>query len=739
MTETKRIGKYEIIEEIGRGGFAVVYRARDTKMEREVALKVIEGSFTDEQSFVERFRQEVRTAASLRHASIVPVYDFGETNGALYLAMALIGEGRTLRDLLSERAPLPLTSALPILAPLAAALDYLHQHDPPLTHRDIKPANVLLEGEADHPWVVLTDFGLVHSLQASNELTRSGSILGTPAYMAPEQAAAKKWGEVTPLADVYAMGAVAYEMLTGRPPFDGEMSTVIHAHAYDPPPSPLELLPELGDDLSDVLLRALRKPPAERYPSAGAFVEALQAVADTWSEDAQREATLEQLEAQAKELLKAGEWLETLDCCTQMVRLDPDRPAALEMLTTAKQGLDRERAEAVRRRRLAERYQEGLNLLEEDKWRRAIAAFKEVVEGNPDFRDVQEKLAQAQDELQSARWYDEAIAHAEAECWAEACRAWVGVLRGRLDYRDGDAAERLLDVTEGLLDQYEQARHAHKSLLLYDTLVTAVEDEDWKRVIETSEVLLQLSPDLDRPQAWLTRARRELQRQEDLGQDRMVWEQDGKEMVRIPAGEFLYGDEKKRELFEFWIDKTPVTNAEYFRFVADTGHEPPTHWDDEIPPEGISDHPVVNVSWQDAVAYAEWADKRLPTEEEWEKAARGTDGRKYPWGDEEPTPDLCNYGKNEGGTTPVGKYSPQGDSPYGCVDMAGNVWEWTASDYYKGTKVLRGGSWRNTPSSVRGADRGRTHPDNRNYTTTDFVAPGVLDKLTVLCPLLTVN
>jgi formylglycine-generating enzyme required for sulfatase activity len=93
---------------------------------------------------------------------------------------------------------------------------------------------------------------------------------------------------------------------------------------------------------------------------------------------------------------------------------------------------------------------------------------------------------------------------------------------------------------------------------------------------------------------------------------------------------------------------------------------------------GITDHPV-RVSWHDAVAYATWAGKRLPSEEEWEKAARGTDGRKYPWGDEEPTPDLCNFGKNEGGTTPVGKYSPQGDSPYGCADMAGNVWEWTSS------------------------------------------------------------
>ena len=487
------IGKYEIIEEIGRGGFAVVYRAHDTKMEREVALKVITGGFTEEAAFVARFRQEARTAANLRHPNIVPVYDFGEVDGALYLAMALIGEGRTLRDLLEAEAPLELTHALAILAPLAAALDNLHGQDPPLTHRDLKPANVLLDGDTARPWVVLTDFGLVRSMRASTELTQSGSILGTPAYMAPEQADSARWGEVTPRADLYALGVVAYEMLTGRAPFAGETPTVIHAHIYEAPPPPQEVLPALGDDLSAVLLRALRKPPAERYPSAGAFVAALREVADSWTAAAERESTLEQLAAQAKELLAAGEWLEALDCCTQMVRLDPDHPAALEMLTTAKQGLDRERAEAVRRRRLAERYQSGLDLLAEAKWQAAIAAFEEV-EGNPDFREVQAKLAQAQDERQRAQWYDEAIAHGEAERWAEACQAWVRVLRGRLDYRGGEAAERLLEATRGLLKRYVDLgkgyKRARRVAALYEKLVMAVESGEWPEAVEVGEELV---------------------------------------------------------------------------------------------------------------------------------------------------------------------------------------------------------------------------------------------------------
>jgi formylglycine-generating enzyme required for sulfatase activity len=182
-------------------------------------------------------------------------------------------------------------------------------------------------------------------------------------------------------------------------------------------------------------------------------------------------------------------------------------------------------------------------------------------------------------------------------------------------------------------------------------------------------------------------------------------------MVRVPAGKFLYGEEKReKELSEFWIDKTPVTNAEYARFVAATGHRTPQHWKGKTPPEDIAGHPVIYVSWLNAVAYAKWAGKRLPTEEEWEKAARGTDGREYPWG--EWAEGRCNSAEaGVGGTTPVGQYSPDGDSPYGCVDMAGNVGEWTAPG--EGSlRVLRGGSFSDDRVSVRCASRDRGFPSD---------------------------
>ena len=155
------------------------------------------------------------------------------------------------------------------------------------------------------------------------------------------------------------------------------------------------------------------------------------------------------------------------------------------------------------------------------------------------------------------------------------------------------------------------------------------------------------------------------------------WQKAGIELVKIPAGKFLYGDDKKPVyLDEFWIGRTPVTDRQYQVFVDATGHAPPEHWSGKRVHPAKLNHPVVFVSWDDAQAFCEWAGLFLPTEQQWEKAARGTDGRKYPWGNESPTADLCNFNKHVGDTTLVGRYSPQGDSPYGIVDMAGNVWEW---------------------------------------------------------------
>jgi len=630
--------------------------------------------------------------------------------------MALIGQGRTLRDFLAEQGALPLEHALPILAQLAGALDYLHQREPPLVHRDVKPANLLLEVRREGLWAVLTDFGLVRSLQASTGLTRSGTALGTPAYMAPEQADPKRWGEVTLLADVYALGVVAYEMLVGRPPFVGELATVLYAHANTEPPSPLEAVAGLGDDraatltadLAAALLQALAKPPAERYSGAGEFVRALREAAEARARQEQQQSELAHLLEQAWQARETGNWLAVQTYCVRAMEVDRNQPDLLALMAEATAGLQREGTEEGVRQQRARRYEEGEQALAAGGWPAAVAAFEEVSAGNPDFRQVQARLARARDELQRARWYDEAIAHGEAKRWAEACHLWLNVLRGRVDYRGGEAAGRLLEAVEGALKQYQTANARVKRLTGERATLQA-------RVAELEARLQESSPASPQAKQEPARSRAEAKTGPSVAPagDRWRNPKDGKEMVRVPAGRFLYGDDKREvDLPEFWIDKAPVTNAEYARFVAETGHQPPQHWKGKAPPKEIADHPVVSVSWDDATAYAGWAGGRLPTEEEWEKAARGTDGREYPWGDW--AQGRCNSKEaGIGGTTPVGKYSPQGDSPYGCQDCAGNVWEWTASEHEQSSRVLRGGAFNTGGRSVRCASRIWNYADYR--------------------------
>ncbi|MCO5190181.1 MAG: formylglycine-generating enzyme family protein [Anaerolineae bacterium] len=202
---------------------------------------------------------------------------------------------------------------------------------------------------------------------------------------------------------------------------------------------------------------------------------------------------------------------------------------------------------------------------------------------------------------------------------------------------------------------------------------------------------------------------------------------DGKEMVLVPGGEFLYGEDKVPwYLPPFWIDKTPVTNAEYKRFLDANPDHPvpyidvdsdwikPYNWDQTRRsfPSGKAQHPVVLVTWHDAVAYTEWAGKQLPTEHEWEKAARSTDGRIYPWGDTWHDKHANTREAGIGSTSPVGQFSPQGDSPFGCVDMSGNVWEWTQTPDARGGYRLRGGSFVNYQDNARVADVYRLSPGN---------------------------
>ena len=594
-TKPTRIGKYEIVEELGRGGFATVYKARDVDLERVVAHKVLHPYYAEDRQFVERFRQEARAAARLRHPHIVTVYEAGEAGDQLYIAMEYL-PGRTLQALLEAEGALPLERALPILEQVAEALD--HAHAQGVVHRDVKPGNVMVEQIAEGVRATLTDFGLVKALASGTALTSPGTLLGSPEYMAPEQADPERVGEVGPAADRYALGVVAYQMLTGRVPFPGNTPATLYAHEHKPVPPPRSLCSGLSEAVEAALLCMLAKAPAERFPSACAFV------------------------AQLREALLAEQ---------QAARLAP-LYAQLQ-------------AAAARQ-----------------EWAEVLALGGRIQALDPAYRDVVEWMGRAQDYLRRP-----------PRRLPRGRPAWL--------WRVGGGVAALLVVI--------------------GVAVVVV-----PRLIET--------PTWTRPA-------------------------DGMVMVYVPAGEFLMGssdadgqaddDEKPQHtvyLDGYWIDRTEVTNAQYRKCVEAGACREPECWDDND--YNAPDQPVVCVSWDDAQTYAAWVGGRLPTEAEWEKAARGTDGRIYPWGNSAPGCDKANYEGCVGRSATVGSYLT-GASPYGALDMAGNVREWVA-DWYDGRyygrsaarnpegpdsgeyRVLRGGSWYRHPGLARCASRSGYIPDN---------------------------
>ncbi len=270
LTLPARFGDYELRDEIGRGGMGVVYRAQQASLGREVAVKMILRGQLASQADRERFEAEAQAAARLDHPGIVPVYEVGEIDGRPYFSMKLVG-GTTLAQLLAD-GPLPPREAAAILAKVARAIHFAHMRG--VLHRDLKPSNILLD-EQGEPHV--TDFGLAKQIAAGESLTRTGAVLGTPAYMAPEQAAGQR-GQVGPRSDVYSLGVMLYHMLTGRPPFQAASPAEMVMLVLEQDPVPPRMLnPKADRDLEMICLRCLQKPPDLRYASAAGLADDLEA------------------------------------------------------------------------------------------------------------------------------------------------------------------------------------------------------------------------------------------------------------------------------------------------------------------------------------------------------------------------------------------------------------------------------------------------------------------------------
>jgi serine/threonine-protein kinase len=618
------LGRYHILEQLGEGGMATVYKAYDTRLETDVAVKFIR---TEELSpkvlerALKRFEREAKSLARLTHANIVKVTDYGEYEGSPYLVMEYL-PGGTLKQKLAGR-PMAWQETIKILLPIARALDYAHRLG--VIHRDVKPANILITADGDP---VLTDFGIAKIIaeESTLDLTGTSAAVGTPEYMAPEQATAKF---VDKRADIYSFGIVLYEMVTGRKPFTADTPmAVLIKQATEPLPRPAQFVRDLPPRLEQILLKALAKNPDDRYQSMGELANALEEMAQN----------------------------------TKTVKPMPRQPTRNETVTIA------------------------------DKKPAPTPAPSPVI--GKAKKDAGENPA-----------------------W----RKWLPL--GGLVILLGIA----LAIGNGLLDLGKQGMGPLSDLATETATPT---NTNTATPTKTLTPTVTFTPT---PTATFTPT-------PSIGS---AWTRpsDGMVMMFVPESAFEMGsntssDEKPIHtvtLDTFWMDQTEVTNQMYALCVqAGTCHPPKrTKSYTRSSYYGNSQYdnfPVIYVDWNMAKTYCEWADARLPTEAEWEKAARGADGRTYPWGNDSPNSKLLNYNNNVGDTTEVGKY-PAGASIYNVLDMAGNVWEWVMdwydSNYYANSpssnpqcpssgdvRVLRGGSWGGNEFDVRSAFRVRGDPSN---------------------------
>jgi serine/threonine protein kinase len=334
----RQLGQYELRELIRQGGMATVYKAYQASLDRWVAVKVL--ARPDDATFVARFEAEARSIARFQHPNIVPVHDYGEQEGYLYLVVTYVEDGRSLAELVGE--PMAADRALRFGVQILAGLGYAHGKG--VVHRDIKPSNVLLPSQ---DWSMLADFGIAKLLHGQGrDLTRPGMVLGTAAYMAPEQTFGLP---VDPRTDLYSVGVVLYELVTAHVPFDGDNPVmVMMKQAYEPPEPPRELNPDVPVEVEDLLLRALAKDPAERFQSAEAM-------------SAEVTATLARLQDKLPpsapsvpddplsvymagvDAYTAGRWAEAVERFTSVHATDPDYEDVEAMLEAARSARERER------------------------------------------------------------------------------------------------------------------------------------------------------------------------------------------------------------------------------------------------------------------------------------------------------------------------------------------------------------------------------------------------------------
>ncbi len=620
-----QLGKYELHEQLGRGGFGTVYRAIDTTLGREVALKVLHPQLTTDPDFLERFRNEARLVASLDSPNIVTIHELGESEGRVFIAMKYLAGG-SLKQRLEKEGALPFDEAVQIMGEVCAGLEAAHKKG--LVHRDIKPGNILFDSEGR---AVLGDFGLARAIQASSASAASSTGgVGTPAYRAPELWLGKP--PASPATDIYSLGCVLSEMLSGKILFDGSTTEeTLTKHLITGPNIPESYPSSVPAGVLTVVKQAVAKEMKDRYQKVTEFNEALTASIQNGDEPLP---IPPQYREEPELLIPRDEMEVEPGLKPQSVLVPPP------VRTTVP---------------------EGKMLTPKKKWQSwQIVASGLVV---------------------------------------------VALVILAIGASNGWFADQVTPTVPPMAEGITTPTNSGQ-ITLFPT--------------ETSLPIPTAAPTLG------------------IGSTQ-VSPKDGMTMVYVPAGDFLMGspdgegdpDEHPQHtvyLNAYWIDQTEVTNAMYEKCVTAGACTAPSdnssfRRDSYYGNTEYDNYPVIYVSWYQANTYCQWAGRELPTEAQWEKAARGTDGRTYPWGNQAPDSTLANYNGNVEDTTEVGSY-PAGASPYGALDMAGNVWEWVADwygeNYYASSptndpagpasgdyRTVREGSWNYNEANIRSADRNR--------------------------------
>ncbi len=568
-----KIGRYEIIKELGRGGMATVYLARDLEIRREVAIKVLP-AFSNPAARA-RFQREAEIVAKLEHSAIVPIYDFGEHDDSPFLVMRYMAGG-SLSDRLAA-GPMKLAEAADILARIAPAVDFAHKRG--IIHRDLKPDNLLFDHDGQ-PYIA--DFGIA-KITAPGVSSMTGTrIIGTPLYMSPEQ-----FGSAEPIdarADIYALGVILYEMLSGEPPFMANTpAEMMKLHLMAPVPAIQAHIKSLPSQLQPILERALAKERGQRYATA-------QALADAVAEH-------------------------VID------RPKPASPTRTLAGGRAPGGLTPPRK--------ARRFW-GFAALSLVLIITLLLALKPALKDTP---------------LPSA------TVHAANIATPLQVPAATTPPTFTLEPAEESPVELAEPTAEPTAPPTPQAGDSRVNPLDQAVIIFIPAGEFMMGLTEAQlDSLMSLCPDCNR--SYLNNS--------------------------LPAHPVA--------LDSFWIYRTEVTNAQYAQCVTASMCRPPDEnrsgtRSDYFGNPAYANYPVVFVDWLSTTEYCAWAQARLPTEAEWERAARGDDGRLFPWGDAPPNAQRANFGGNVGNTTEAGAY-PEGASPYGILDMAGNVWEWV-SDWYE--------------------------------------------------------